>query len=131
MRKAFMVIMEGDSTPQEILTLLAQGGLRVRKISTIYQFDEWVSTLPKEEIEGLAEKVAGWFRNWGDKGGDASTEYNAIEACRSNSPYVLAQELYNAIAGYSKSSFEAAWLIEEAIIQSMQRLGVPLDLPNL
>lgn len=114
------------SAAKEIVAILKSAGMVDVEAQTCPSFDEWLAGLPSEPIEGLADKCRGWVRQWGSGGGDFSTEcclMDAISEAGTDSPKELADALYDSIAGYSKTSFEARVLVMDIINGCMEKEG--------
>lgn len=116
MKKEYEItVIAGENAGETIKQALAEKGLRVESVRDIPLFDEWLETLPDRPVPGLADEVALWFKRWSNGGGDLSTEVSAAEACESDHPRELARVIYEEIAGYSKSDFDAKQLVMEAL----------------
>jgi hypothetical protein len=115
MREYEITVIAGENAGETIKQALAEKGLRVESVRDIPLFDEWLETLPDCPVPGLADEVALWFRRWSNGGGDLSTEVSATEVCESDHPRELARAIYEEIAGYSKSDFDAKQLVMEAL----------------
>ena len=80
-------------------------------------------------IEGLADECAHWIRCWGSGGGDYSTEACITEAIRtehSNCAPEIAVTIFESVANYSKSAFEASILTMEIVNESLRECGMEL-----
>jgi hypothetical protein len=98
--------------------LLEAAGVSEVKIKTHHQYDDWLESLPKEEILGLKSECLDWIRHWSSGGGDASSEIlitDAIEYLDSGDPVELAVAIYNSVVNYTKSEFDASGLTIEMI----------------
>ena len=102
----------------KIKTLLETAGISEMNISTIPYYEDWLESLPKENIPGLNDKCQEWIRYWCNGGGDESSETlitDALENLESDVPIELANAIYYSVSGYSKSEFEASCLTIEMI----------------
>ncbi len=93
------------------------------------EYDAWLEGLPKQAVEGLADECAHWIRCWGSGGGDYSTEACITEAIRtehSNCAPEIAVTIFESVANYSKSAFEASILTMEIVNESLRECGMEL-----
>ncbi len=93
-------------------------GLSEVLVEKLLNFDAYVESLPNNPVEDFTLKCDDWIRCWGNGGGDLSTETVLRDACKadkSNNPRVLARALYEAIADYTKRSFEASSMVATII----------------
>ncbi len=93
-------------------------GLSEVLVEKLLNFDAYVESLPNNPVEDFTQKCDNWIRCWGNGGGDLSTETVLRDACKadkSNNPRVLARALYEAIADYTKRSFEASSMVATII----------------
>ena len=70
---------------------------------------------------------------WCNGGGDESSEIcitDALENIKSNVPAKLADAIYNSVAGYSKSEYEAASLTIEMIDACIKELNAESNKNN-
>ena len=89
------------------------------------QYDDWLAELPKDSIPGFADECRAWIHHWGNGGGDQSSEAcitDAIRDLNSNVPSELANAIYNSVADYSKTNFDAAGLTIELIDGCIEEL---------
>jgi len=110
---------------EKIKMLLEAAGITEIKIRTLPQYDDWLGNLPTENIPGLSNACLEWIHDWGNGGGDSSSEdciTDAVKVLKSNVPVKLADAVYNSIADYSKSKFDAAGLTIEMITGCMENL---------
>jgi len=110
-------IIDGVKTGY-IKKLLENAGVSLVKIKTQPYYYDWIETLPKESMPGLAEQCIDWIHSWGNGGGDYSSETcitDAIRALKSDVPASLADAIYSSVVDYSKSDFEAMGLTMELI----------------
>lgn len=112
----YEIVVVGPADLSNVLrTALNRAGVDVISMRSAPDFDAWVDTLPDVPVPGLAAAVSAWFSSWGNGGGDVSTETCAQSACVSDHPRELAQAIYDEIAGYSKSPFDTAVLVMDAL----------------
>lgn len=93
-------------------------------------FEPWLQTLPEEPVAGLGDKCWSWIRSWGNGGGDLSTEQGvqaAIELLESDSPRALAAAIFDNIADFSKSPFEASGLVMLLMDESLQECQAEVE----
>lgn len=91
------------------------------EIKSQMPFDDYLKTLGASPVEGLTREMNNWFHSWGNGGGDYSTESCARDACSSNVPRKLAEDVYDAIADYSKTPYEAAELVSDAMFDCLAK----------
>jgi len=112
-----------DATVVDTLTsLLADTNIEEILIKTCPDFNEWMESLPVEQIPGLGDACHEQIRHWGIGGGDSSTESqikDSIENLGSDVPKELANAMYNSVVDYSKTPFEASVLIMDIIKDSL------------
>lgn len=125
MRTEYQVIFscEGSVDEKFIRELLGKHGLHVKSVRDIVSFDDWLELLPDHDVPGLANKVLEWFEAWGMGGGDYSTEVCAEDACTCDNPRQLARSIYDAIANYAQSDFDAQELVMDAIDDCLYELA--------
>lgn len=120
-------VVYGKLNEDKIRELLQSADLSKIAIKTCSNFEEWLETLSDESCPGLADECVHWIRSWGNGGGDFSTE-NCITAGiyedKSNVPKVLAEVIYNGVADYSKTPFEASCLTMLLMDECLKELGV-------
>ncbi|MCL2578153.1 MAG: hypothetical protein FWE27_08925 [Defluviitaleaceae bacterium] len=112
------VVTDAKTIDQIIKNKLAEIGMMEIVINTLPHFDDWLAGLSKLKLSGLSSACLDWVRNWGNGGGDQSSETcitDAINNCGSDIPAVLAEAIFNSVSGYSKSKFDAAGLTIEII----------------
>ena len=98
--------------------LLEAAGISKANIRINNHYDDWLESLPKEEILGLNSECLDWIRHWGNGGGDESSQIlitDAIESFNSDDPVGLADAIYNSVVNYTKSEFDAVGLTIELI----------------
>ena len=110
---------------EAIKALLENAGVSLLKIKTQPYYYDWIETLPKESMPGLAGQCVNWIHLWGNGGGDYSSETcitDAIRALNSDVPARLADAIYSSVVDYSKSDFEATGLTMDLINGSIDDL---------
>ena len=115
---------------EKIKMLMEAAGIAEINVRTIPQYDDWLSNLPIKTIPGLSGACLEWIRHWGNGGGDLSSETcitDAIKTLESDIPAELADAIYNRVAGYSKSDFDAAGLTIEMIDGCIKELEIKND----
>ena len=109
-------IIDGNFDIENFKILLEAAGVSKVKIKTHHQYNDWLETLPKEEILGLKSECLDWIRHWGNGGGDSSSQTlitDAIECLNSDVPVELADAVYTSVVDYTKSEFDAVSLTIE------------------
>jgi hypothetical protein len=81
--------------------------------------EDWIATLPNEDIPDFNSECQDWIRHWGNGGGGCySTEQQITEKLdesATNNPREAAQIIYDAVANWSDSAFGALGLAVELI----------------
>ena len=135
MRKSIEIngIIADDFDIKNFIILLEKAGLSEINIKTLPQYDDWLENLPKKSISGLNDECQQWIRYWCNGGGDESSEIcitDALENIKSNVPAKLADAIYNSVAGYSKSEYEAAGLTIEMVDACIKELNAESNKNN-
>lgn len=107
---------------EEIKTALEKLGLEDIQVECLLNFDEYVQSLPDEELPGLVDACLDWIRHYGIGGGDYSTEAcmrDGCEECESDNPRIIAKAMYGKICGYSKTSFQSAAMVHDCLTEAM------------
>lgn len=110
---------------QDIKDALEKLGLEDVQVECLLNFDEFVESLPDEDMSGLADACLDWIRHYGIGGGDYSTECcmrNGCEDCKSDNPRVIAKAMYGQICGYCKTSFQSAALVHDCLTEAMEEI---------
>lgn len=118
----YVITALGCANADDIKSALAALGMTDIVVKEHETFENYLATLSDKPVKGLADEVSNWFRSWGNGGGDYSTETCARNACNSDIPRELADNIYGEIADYSKTAFEALELIQDAISESLDEL---------
>lgn len=111
---------------ERIEAMLKSADMKEILTNTCPRFEDWMNGLPVEPIKGLADECWQWIRYWGNGGGDYSTEeciQGAITDAGTDSPRTLAEAMYNSIADYSKTPFEASVLVMQIVDESMAEVS--------
>lgn len=106
-----------EAAVHEALTALGFSSITIKKQMP---FESYLETLDTAPVAGLSDAMFCWFQSWGCNGGDVSTECCAREACNSDVPRELAKSVFSAIADYSKSRFDAARLVRDAMAKCLE-----------
>ena len=114
--------------PETIKAVLKEAGVAGNmKIETLPNYDDWLESLPKEDLPGLREECINWIRCWCNGGGDYSSKNvitEALEEMTSDVPKKLAEAAYDSVIDYSKKEFEAIGLVMELINGSIEDLAL-------
>ena len=105
--------------------MLTAAGMTDITVRSLPHYGEWLAGLPSASIVGLNEACREWIRHWGNGGGDSGSETCVSEALTesgSDVPAEIAESVYNSIAGYSKTEFDAAGLTMELVCGCMDEL---------
>jgi len=119
--------LEPDNLSEYILEILGEAGVTDISYEEHQHYEDWLSSLPEEDVPDLRESCIDWIRCWGNGGGDLSSETcitNAINELESNNPKELAEAIYGSIDEYSKSKFDATALTINIIDESMEEIMV-------
>lgn len=120
--KLYAITASINMDEEAIRDALAALGFVDIRIEQVISIDEYLTTLSSEPVEGLADTVSNWFRQWGNGGGDYSTECCARDACNTDVPTELAESIYSSIADYSKTPNQAIELIRDALDECLEDL---------
>lgn len=110
----------------EIITdLLKTIGIMETDIKILPHFDEWVKSLPKDNLPRLRKKCLNWINQW--EGGEYSQECcitDALDEIETDIPAKLADAIYCSIADCSKKIYDidAVDLTIELITDSIKEL---------
>ena len=114
---AYHITAVGNADPQVIQSILGRLGLSDIQVQQSMTLDAYLQTLTPNAVPGLADEVSNWIHYWGNGGGDYSTEEMIRSTCLqygdSVSARELAQAVYDSIADYCKSPYEALTLLQE------------------
>lgn len=120
----YVISAIGEKVDEKVIEKALKAiGLDQIIVETHLNFDAYIESLPDRSIEGFTDACDNWARHYGMGGGDISTENLFRQICEddtSNNPRVLALAFYNAVAGHSKKSFEAATLIADCISTALE-----------
>lgn len=87
------------------------------------EYRAWLQKLEQKREEGLSDACISWIKAWGNGGGDYSTEACIAEALTENpsdQAAEVARTIYESVAEYSKTSFEASVLAMDIVNMCLQ-----------
>lgn len=116
----YTITMRGDDDAEAAIrkALKALGCDNIEIMSYI-PFEDYLKTLGTSPVKGLAREMSSWFHEWGNGSGDYPTESCARDACSSDIPRKLAEDVYDAIVGRSYPPYEAVELVSDAMFDCL------------
>lgn len=87
------------------------------------EYRAWLQELKQKQAAALSDACISWIKAWGSGGGDYSSEACIVAALTENpsdQAAEVAQTIYESIAEYSKTSFEASVLAMNIVNMCLQ-----------